>query len=173
MKNSDNGAPASVHTETECASDVAAVISPRFINPHYVAFVEADPAGIAHFSRYPLWVEEAENAYWRHHGHPHHHIENNHLQGWPRLAFNIRHLAPVYPGQTIHIALTPQLDLFRQLLIWNFRITSPNPTDGSPHPPPAIFARGQMHVIYATINPLSKNSLKKLPIPSHLLSQLA
>jgi acyl-CoA thioesterase FadM len=157
--------------ETGAASD--AIAAPAFIHPHYVAFVEADPAGIAHFSRYPLWVEEAENAYWHHHGHPHHHVENNRLHGWPRTAFTIRHLAPVYPGQTIHIALTPQLDLFRQMLTWHFRIIHPGRVDQSAHPSPWIFARGQMQVIYATIDPLLKNSIKKHPIPPQLLAHLA
>lgn len=39
--------------------------TPRFVTTRRVAFSETDAAGLLHFSRYPVWMEDAEHAFLR------------------------------------------------------------------------------------------------------------
>lgn len=133
-----------------------------FVHPHKVAFVETDLAGIAHFSRFPLWVEEAEAAFWqsKEMTTPVITDDGTGLFGWPRVSFSIRYLAPVRYAETISIALKPVVSP-PSALTWKFRIMREG----------ILLAEGSMGLLYAVAQ-TPRGSLKRLPIPPELLAML-
>lgn len=58
-----------------------------------VHFYETDAAGIVHFSWYPRYMEEAENALWREAGLSIGHPESG--VGWPRVAVSFEYFRPL------------------------------------------------------------------------------
>ncbi|MDR2513409.1 MAG: acyl-CoA thioesterase [Puniceicoccales bacterium] len=128
-----------------------------YTHKHTVAFVEADPAGITHFSRYPLWVEEAETAFWREHGKTMPVVAVGGLEGWPKVSFSIRYRAPVRHNDEVIISMRAE-HTSSSTLTWRFRITRGD----------TLCATGEMGVVYACGNPL-KGELSSRPIPEALL----
>ncbi|MDR2863090.1 MAG: hypothetical protein LBV54_04335 [Puniceicoccales bacterium] len=135
-------------------------MSSNFIHTHRVAFAEADPAGIAHFARFPLWVEEAEFAFWQSKNAASPSFENGVLVGWPKISFSIRHRAPARFGDIVSIALTPKVET-PFTVEWKFRMTRAD----------TLLASGAMLVIYASVVP-AQITLQKQAVPENLLALL-
>lgn len=68
-----------------------------------VAFADTDAAGVVHFSRVLCYVEEAEHALLEKLGIPL--LENG---GWPRVNVRCDYSAPLRPGETAEISISPQ-----------------------------------------------------------------
>lgn len=78
---------------------------PGFHYARRVEFAETDTAGIAHFSVYLRYIEEAEHAWWRHLG-----LRIAAPDGdvaFPRVSFTIDYLAPLRFEDTfdVHLAV--------------------------------------------------------------------
>ena len=68
---------------------------------HQVTFEETDMAGIAHFSRYAQWVEQAEHAFLQQLGI----APISREGGFPKVHFNIDYQSPVRFGDILSIEL--------------------------------------------------------------------
>lgn len=108
-----------------------------------VNFAETDAAGIAHFSNFPRWVEEAELAFWRERGFVLPKLAEGCLEGFPKVSFSIRHRSPVRFGDLLEVALTPACPS-ASAIEWAFRIRREG----------ALCASGTMVVVFASGNPL-------------------
>jgi YbgC/YbaW family acyl-CoA thioester hydrolase len=79
---------------------------PRFTTTCRVQFVDTDMAGIAHFSNYYRYMEQAEAEFFRKHG------ENLVRKqpdgtnvGWPRVGTSCRYHAPAYYDDILDVKL--------------------------------------------------------------------
>jgi acyl-CoA thioester hydrolase len=82
-------------------------MAPIFSFPRRVEFSETDAAGIAHFSVFFLFMEQAEHAFWRHLNlsvFPM--ITANGEVSWPRVAASCQYRGPVRFEQTIDVQLS-------------------------------------------------------------------
>lgn len=76
----------------------------QFVYQRRVAFAETDMAGIAHFSNYYRYMEEAEHAFFRSHGLSVMHTrEDGVVIGWPRVTSQCQYLAPAHYEKTLSI----------------------------------------------------------------------
>jgi YbgC/YbaW family acyl-CoA thioester hydrolase len=123
-----------------------------------VAFAETDAAGIAHFSQFPRWVEEAETAFWRAHGVETPSVEGARLVGWPKVSFSIRYRSPVRCGDEVVVAVEPRV-LAAGTISWRFRVSRGK----------TVCATGTMVVVLAEGEPL-RGSLKTRAMPAEMLS---
>ena len=73
-------------------------MSYHYIHRRRVLFSETDLAGIAHFSNFFRWMEEAEHAFYRSLGlsvHPKQHGITDTSTGWPRLKASAEYRLPL------------------------------------------------------------------------------
>jgi YbgC/YbaW family acyl-CoA thioester hydrolase len=125
-----------------------------------VEYVDTDMSGIVHFSRFLVFMENAEHAFlaaigpgvqWRD-------PEGREL-GWPRVAVSCDYLAPARFGDELEIrvrvlrkgtrSLTYGVDIFRQ---------------------GATLARGKMTCACCVLN--DPSGIKAIPIPHEIASQI-
>ncbi len=79
-------------------------IKAQFVYQRRVAFAETDMAGIAHFSNYYRFMEEAEHAYYRSLGlNIMHTREDGVVIGWPRVTAQCQYLAPARYDRVLSI----------------------------------------------------------------------
>lgn len=131
-------------------------MSKTFVHEHRVGFAETDAAGVAHFSRFALWVEAAEAAFWRDAGESLARAEAGRLVGWPKVAFAIRYRSPAHFGDTVAVALQPRTP-GNASLVWDFKIERSG----------TLLAEGEMTVLHAAITPTAGTFEKRL-IPENL-----
>jgi YbgC/YbaW family acyl-CoA thioester hydrolase len=125
-----------------------------FRHEHRVGFVETDTAGIVHFSRFLIWVEEAEAALWRFLGITDaFSVREGKLVGWPKLNISIRYRSPARFDDLVTVLLYPK-KVGTTTICWEFKIER----DGT------LLAEGDMVIIYAATVPLS-GVLEKQTIP--------
>ncbi|MDR1497484.1 MAG: acyl-CoA thioesterase [Puniceicoccales bacterium] len=125
-----------------------------------ITFAETDGAGIAHFSRFSRWVEEAETAFWRVHGVEVPFVEEGRLFGFPKVSFSIRYRAPVRCGEEIGVEIEPQV-LGAGRITWGFRVKRGE----------VICAAGKMVVVFAQAEPL-RGGLMTHEMPEKMLRVL-
>lgn len=80
----------------------------RFHYRRRVNFAETDLAGIMHFSRFFLWMEEAEHAFYRSVGlsvHPLQHGFPETATGWPRVKASAQYHLPLQFEEEVEIEL--------------------------------------------------------------------
>jgi len=76
----------------------------QFVYQRRVAFAETDMAGIAHFSNYYRFMEEAEHAYYRSLGLSIMHTRDDGVViGWPRVNAQCQYLAPARYDRVLSI----------------------------------------------------------------------
>lgn len=76
----------------------------QFLYERRVSFAETDIAGIAHFSNYYRYMEEAEHAYFRSLGlNIMHTQEDGVVIGWPRVSTQCQYLAPAKYDRILQI----------------------------------------------------------------------
>lgn len=70
-----------------------------------VEFHDTDMAGVVHFSRYFLWMEVAEHAFWREQGIPI--VSQPGVPGyfWPRIACSFQYHQAAYFGDEVTVCL--------------------------------------------------------------------
>jgi YbgC/YbaW family acyl-CoA thioester hydrolase len=133
---------------------------PYFTYQRRIPFAETDAAGIAHFSQFTRWVEEAECAFWRAHEIPIPILADGVLTGFPRVSFNIRYRRPVHFDDVLEIAIRPTVAA-SSAVEWTFRIRR-----GA-----ELCASGSMTVVFAEGNPL-RGELKSRPMTPQMLAVL-
>lgn len=81
-------------------------MTPLFTMTRRVEFCETDAAGIVHFSAFPLWMEQAEHAFWRSLGlSVMWHEQEDASITWPRLACSSEFLSPARFEDEVEIRL--------------------------------------------------------------------
>ncbi len=110
-----------------------------------VAVADTDMVGIAHFTAYLRWVEEAENAFYRAAGIPFLGSEpDGSILGWPRVSLNVEYLGPVHFDDQVIVALSIVRD-GRSSREWKFDIRRAG-AEAAP------VARGTMKTVRAAIS---------------------
>lgn len=119
-----------------------------------VAVADTDMVGIAHFTAYLRWVEEAENAFYRAAGVPFLGCEpDGAILGWPRVSLNVEYLGPVHFDDLVIIRLSIARD-GRSSREWSFEIH--RPADDK------AIARGTMKTVHAAISREGKISSRPI-----------
>ena len=80
-----------------------------FVHRRLVQFADTDLAGIVHFARYALYMEEAEHAFLRGRGLSVHQPRPDGLLCWPRVHASCDFRSPARFEQTLDIAVTVEL----------------------------------------------------------------
>jgi YbgC/YbaW family acyl-CoA thioester hydrolase len=83
-------------------------MSYRYLHRRRVLFSETDLAGIAHFSNFFRWMEEAEHAFYRSLGlsvHPQQHGITDTSTGWPRLKASAEYRLPLQFEEEFEVEL--------------------------------------------------------------------
>lgn len=123
----------------------------------HVAFSETDAAGILHFARYPVWMEDAEHAFLRSLGFTAHEA-GGHM--FPRVRVEVDHGGPLtyHQGCTVHVDVD---HVGRSSVRYRFAFVP----DGADDP----IARGVMTAVCCTQGP---DGLASSPIPDDLRAAL-
>jgi YbgC/YbaW family acyl-CoA thioester hydrolase len=80
-----------------------------FTHTRRVEFVETDMAGIVHFSRFYIWMEQVEHDFFRSLGLSIvHTLEDGTVVGWPRVSASCRFESPARYDEFITATLTVQ-----------------------------------------------------------------
>lgn len=109
-----------------------------------VAVADTDMAGIAHFTAYLRWVEEAEVAFYRAAGTSLCGREaDGTMLGWPRVSLNVEYLGPVHFEDVVIVSVSIARD-GRSSREWAFSIRRKD--NG------AEVARGLMKTVRAAIS---------------------
>lgn len=77
----------------------------EFVYRRRVEFAETDTAGIAHFSAFFRWMEEAEHAFYRSLGGVAYRWEPDRVEGMPRVAASCEYLRPVRYADELEVRL--------------------------------------------------------------------
>lgn len=112
-----------------------------------ITFADTDAAGVAHFSRLAVIVEEAIHSCFQSYGIP----VLDATTAWPIVSLHIDFAAPLRFGDTIHLHLSPE-KIGNTSLTWRFKAIKPsnqsrafmgtltqchlNPATGTPAPVP-------------------------------------
>ena len=90
-----------------------------FVTWRRIEFAHTDMAGIIHFSRYPVMMEEAEHEVWRALGSSVHATVEGKKLGWPRVACECQFERPVRFGDIVEIEVRLS-HLGTKSLAWDF-----------------------------------------------------
>ncbi len=122
-------------------------------------------AGIMHFSRFYIFMESAEHAFFRSLGFSIHTDINGRHFGWPRIHTECEFHRPLRFEDDVEIRLL--IREIKERTIWyEFVFTKLN-TD-----PPEEVARGKVKTICVTFDP-SKSIMKSAAIPEEIRSKLS
>lgn len=124
-----------------------------------IEFSDTDMAGIAHFSRFFVFMEIAEHEFLRSLGTSVATEWDGNKIGWPRLSASCEYLNPVKFEDTVDIHLTITR-IGRKSMTYQFVFTKDD----------IKIARGQMRTVCCTCNPDEK--MKAIPIPDFIASQV-
>ncbi len=129
---------------------------------HKVAFAESDPAGIAHFTSFFAWFEQAEHGLLAQCGVPVMERVEGALRGWPRVkaAFDFR--APAHFGELLTVTVRLEEAGVRSL-----RFSCEVRRDGAGG---EIVATGEMVTVYAAMT--GEGQPRALPLPDVFLQRL-
>ncbi|MDE0299646.1 MAG: thioesterase family protein [Candidatus Poribacteria bacterium] len=124
-----------------------------------VEFSDTDMAGIAHFSRFFVFMESAEHEFLRSLGTSVATEWDGNKIGWPRLAASCEYLQPVKFEDTLDIHLTVSRK-GRKSMTYEFVFTKDD----------LEIARGQMSTACCACNPGEK--IRAIPIPDFIADQI-
>lgn len=124
-----------------------------------IEFSDTDMAGIAHFSRFFVFMESAEHEFLRSLGTSVATEWEGNKIGWPRLSASCEYLNPVKFEDTLDIHLTISRK-GRKSMTYQFVFTNDD----------LEIARGRMRTACCTCNPGEK--MKAIPIPDFIADQI-
>ncbi len=124
-----------------------------------IEFSDTDMAGIAHFSRFFVFMETAEHEFLRSLGTSVAAEWEGNKIGWPRLSASCEYLNPVKFEDTLDINLMISRK-GRKSMTYQFVFTKDD----------VQIARGQMRTACCTCNPGEK--MKAIPIPDFIANQI-
>lgn len=131
----------------------------EFRTKRKIEFSDTDMAGIAHFSRFFVFMETAEHEFLRSLGTSVATEWEGNKIGWPRLSASCEYLNPVKFEDTLDIHLTVSRKGGKSMT-YEFVFTKDN----------LEIACGQMRTACCTCNPGEK--MKAIPIPDFIASQI-
>ena len=124
-----------------------------------IEFSDTDMAGIAHFSRFFVFMESAEHEFLRSLGTSVATEWEGNKIGWPRLSASCEYLNPVKFEDTLDIHLTVSRK-GRKSMTYEFVFANDD----------LEIARGRMRTACCTCNPGEK--MKAIPIPDFIANQI-
>jgi len=129
-----------------------------------IAFHETDLAGMAHFSNFFRWMEEAEHAYLRSLGLKPVEQSGDTLQGWPRARAKCEYHVPVRYADEVEVALSLR-EIKVRALRWQFRFTLVGREE------PVLAASGELTTVYAARH-ASGGEIQSVALPEEVLEAL-
>lgn len=108
-----------------------------------VEFAETDAAGVAHFSIFFRWMEEAEHAFYRSLGAAAYRREPDGVEGMPRAAVGCEYLRPVRYADELEVRLIVREKSARAI---GYDVIFTRNDD----PGATVVARGTMRVVHVT-----------------------
>lgn len=136
-----------------------------FIQERELAFHETDMAGIAHFSNFFRWMEEAEHAFLVSQGYAPVVQEVDRFWGWPRVRASCEYHLPVRFGERFEVHLFVK-EIKQKSVVYFFRFRKARPDGGW-----EALAKGEMTSVYAGFDVPSR-TMKALDLEERLLSRL-
>lgn len=133
--------------------------APRFVLRRRVAFSETDAAGILHFSRYPVFVEDAEHAFLRAGGFSVHGLAD--AEGawlFPRVHLAVDYLAPLRFEDEVDVGLDVA-EVRTKAIAYAFTFRRGD----------AVVCTGRMVAVFARATP---DGMRAAPVPDALRSYL-
>ena len=126
-----------------------------------VQFAETDMAGIAHFSVFFRFMEEAETAFWKSLGLSMILRQGETAVGWPKVRVNCEYHSPVGFDDLLEIDVTvAEIGKHSVRFVFVFR-RSEAAADGKEQE----VARGEMKVVCVPLKPAGKLSATPIPEP--------
>lgn len=136
-----------------------------YVQVRELAFHETDMAGIAHFSNFFRWMEQAEHAFLKSLG-----IEpvvqsGDQFWGWPRVRASCEYHAPVRFGDPFEVHLFVK-EIKQKSVVYFFRFRKVLPSGDR-----MALAKGEMTSVYAGFD-VPSQSMKALDLAEAVLKQL-
>ena len=131
-----------------------------FTHRRRVAFSDVDAAGIVHFSRYNIWMEDCEHAFLRSLGTSVHGQDAEGQRLFPRVHAEADYRAPLRFEDEVDITLTIQ-EQRRKVLVYAFTFTRGCDTERC--------AQGSTTVVFARA---VQGVLTSAPLPDDLLAAM-
>jgi acyl-CoA thioester hydrolase len=130
---------------------------PMFIYKRRVEFAETDAAGMAHFSVFFRYMEEAEHAVWRAAGLDI--FENHEEQSWPRISAKFDFKAPLRFQDEFEVR-TEMGAVTRSTIQWAHVLMRGD----------TVIGNGTVTTVCVKKNP--DGTMKSAPIPEEIISRL-
>lgn len=124
-----------------------------------VEFAETDLAGIAHFTNFFRWMEEAEHAFLRSLGFSVHEIRDGVTVGWPRIAASCKYFKPARFEDVLDVRLRVRRR-GRKALAFSFSFCKAGEE----------LARGEVTTMCCRCGPGGK--LQSIPIPEEIWAKM-
>lgn len=132
----------------------------QFHTQRLVEWADTDKAGIVHFARFFVFMEETEHAFWRSLGLSVHMARDDDTISWPRLVAECEYFRPVTFEDTLDIQLQIEKQGGKSLsFLFDFH-----------HNGEAI-AQGRLKVACCVLNPGDK--IRAISIPDFIVEKLA
>ena len=136
----------------------------EFKHMRRVEFSDTDMAGIMHFSRYFIFMESAEHAFFRSLGFSIHTRIGDRRYGWPRLQVDCRYMRPLRFEDEVEIHLRIR-EITEKTIRYEVLFHKLNAD------PPELVARGSLTVICVTHDE-EESGMRSVPIPAEIKSIL-
>lgn len=130
-----------------------------FCTRRRVEWADTDQAGIVHFARFFVFMEEAEHAFWRSLDLSVHSERDGDLISWPRLAAECEYFCPVAFEDVLDIELSLEKQSEKSL---RFRFDF--------HGNGESIAQGRLTVVCCVCNPGER--IRAIPIPDCIARKL-
>ena len=127
-----------------------------------VEFPDTDMAGIVHFSRFFIYMESAEHAFFRSLGFSVITSINGHKYGWPRLHADCQYKRPLRFEDEMEIHLLIR-EIKQKTIRYEFNFYKKNE-------PETLIAQGLLTVVCVTVD--EKGQFKSTPIPEEIARHL-
>lgn len=136
----------------------------EFKHKRLVAFSDTDMAGIMHFSRFMIFMESAEHAFFRSLGYSIHTTIDDRTYGWPRLEVGCRFKAPLFFEDEVEIHLLVR-EVTDKTISYTFIFRKRDAAR------PVVVAEGNLSVICVT-RETPEGRMRATRIPGEIASQL-
>lgn len=140
-------------------------MSEAFVYRKRVEFADTDMAGIVHFSRFFVYMEMAEHAFWRSLGLSVHGPVNGDMIGWPRVDAHCEYLKPLRFEEEVDICVTV-VEIAEKTVTVQFRFGRANASDRHE------VAQGTLKLICVRVDP-SDGQMSAVAIPEEIRRKLS
>lgn len=137
-----------------------------FVQARELAFHETDMAGIAHFSNFFRWMEQAEHAFLKSLGIEPVVQDGEKFWGWPRVRASCEYHAPIRFGERFEVHLFVK-EIKQKSVVYFFRFRKVLPDGGR-----IALAKGEMTSVYAGFD-VPSQSMRALDLVEVVLKNLA